>query len=181
MTVSQGRSAISWREARREDRPLLQGFTCCGPVPRGQTGRRFPHPKPYEYEVQSFFRDFRPPTGADQKLFLGLRETDLRAAIAMSRQRPDGEIGYVKLQAVAVGISERGIGGSLANEVMEVSLREAFKLASTQELNRVRVVAFVDPMNAQSKRMLARAGFDLRGTSPNGNEYEQWIVEVRPG
>jgi RimJ/RimL family protein N-acetyltransferase len=178
MPGSQGSPEVTWREARREDRTLLQGFTCCAPLPQNQMGRKFPHPKPYEYEVQSFFREFRPPTGPDQKLLLGIREDDLCAVIAMSRQKSSGEIGYVKLQAVAISLDERGKGGILANEVIDVSLREAFKFALEQELHRVRVVAFVDQRNTPSQLMLERAGFVGQFVPNNGNGYDEWIVEV---
>ena len=135
-----------------------------------------PHPRPYEWEVQAFLRHQKPPVGGESRLVLGTSDELLRAMFVLSRQPVYEGVGYVKLQAIAVSLEDRRKGGLLADQTLTRALVHCFNLAAAEDVDRVRVVAWVDPQNEPSKRMLHRAGFGL--VKLVGAGLEDWQLEL---
>lgn len=114
---------LTWRTAEREDRPTLQEFTCTTPVPREPNRRRLlPHPKPWEFDVQSFIRTSHVPGGPDQVFLIG-EDTDGIGAACLLADQGNPEI--MKIQVIAVSVRHRGTGGSHADEAIAVALDAA--------------------------------------------------------
>ncbi|MCP3886039.1 MAG: N-acetyltransferase, partial [Propionibacteriaceae bacterium] len=94
--------------------------------PKSPGGRALRHPKPWELEVQSYFRDRgcgRAKKRGTRRLLLARRSGVIVAAadteVSISK---DGDGSYVNffICAVAINVSERGKGGRLARELVQV-------------------------------------------------------------
>jgi len=72
---------LEWRSARRDDRGLLQSFTCASDRPRNW---REPHPRLWELEVQSWVRELKPPIHQNRALHRrhGKHAVDVAASMA---------------------------------------------------------------------------------------------------
>lgn len=169
-----------WRDASREDRPLLQGFTCTAELPRDRNGRPLPHPKPWEHDVQSWIRSRTPPAGPGEALRLETDEESLRAFGALAMVDQEGEMVIVKLQAVAISTECRGGGGEVADGAIEEALARAVELTAKAGGTTTLLVAWVDPRNDASKRLMERAGFAIHGLIPGNPPLEQWTLQVVP-
>jgi len=169
---------LTWRDAARTDRRLLQGFQCTIDFVRDRSGRPRFHARPWELDVQSHLRRTAPPHGPDQRLRLGLDEAGTLAAVTeQARVVVEGSISVVKLQALAVSAEVRGQGGRVADDALDDALSCSVELASASAAAEVLVIGWVDPRNRPSRELLARAGFGLRGDAPGG--LEEWVVMVK--
>lgn len=162
---------LAWREAEHTDRQSLQQFVCTVSSRRGFQQKRPSHPRPWELIVQSGIRALRPPMPAGQLLLLGEDGQGI-AAVCLLADQADASV--VKIQAVAIAVRHRGVGGSCSTEAMDVSLEAAGERARKQGFDSVAVVGWVDPRNEASKRMNQRAGLSLRRMTPGG--LEEWAV-----
>ena len=171
---------FDWRDALREDRPLLQRFTCTAEPSKDRNGRPLPHPKPWEHDVQSWIRSRTPPAGPGEALRLETDEESLRAFGALAVVDQEGEIVIVKLQAVAISKECRGGDGEVANGALDEALGRAVELTSHAGGTITLVVAWVDPRNDASKRLMERSGFTTRGFIPGNPPLEEWTLQVAP-
>lgn len=167
---------FAWRDATRNDRPLLQSFSCTATSRRDRSGRRLAHPRPWEREVEAWIRSQTPPAGPNESLRLEELGPYLRAVGALALAERREGIVIVKLRAVAINIAHRGGDGTVADGVIEDVLRTATELAAAAGGTRTILVAWVDHRNLPSKRLLGRSGFALRRALPHN--LEEWVVEV---
>lgn len=164
------RVRLSWRHAVAQDRQLhLQSFTCTVPARRGRLGRPLPHPRPWEREVEAGIRTLKPPIG-DGALQLGSDAQGL-AAVSLVYFTPRGRT--AKIAAIAVATRVRGRGGKYADEALELALRAAADYGFSKYNSVVTVVGQVDPRNAASQRMSARAGLVHLDDVADGR-YQEW-------
>jgi len=171
--------ALIWRDAAREDRHLLQGFRCTIDHTRNRDGRPLFHPRPWEHELQSYLRRMTPPSGADQRLRLGLDVSEkLMGVSEQVRIETVGSIAVVKLQALAISVDARGQGGQVADLTLADALIRSADLAHETGASEALVIGWVDPRNQASKGLLTRAGFNRRGNAPGG--LEDWAIVIEP-
>jgi hypothetical protein len=122
VTIEDG---IGWTWVSNQDKEALRGlqsFQCTTDRPKSPGGRALRHPKPWELEVQSYFRDRgcgRAKKRGTRRLLLARRSGVIVAAadteVSISK---DGDGSYVNffICAVAINVSERGKGGRLARD-----------------------------------------------------------------
>ena len=153
--------SLEWRDAGRADRMVLQGFSCTRPVARGLDRRPLPHPKPWEFTVQSWIRSQTPPAGSGEAVRLGLQAStgELAAVGALSRVLSAGNQSIVKLQALAVASMHRGAGGTIADELVNETLECAAVLGHDAGATRTLVIAWVHEQNTPSQDLLRRNDF----------------------
>ena len=169
--------ALTWHDAARGDRRLLQGLQCTVDFVRDRNGRPLFHARPWELEVQSHLRRTVPPHGPDQRLRLGLDESGILIAVTeQARLVVERSIAVVKLQALAVSVEARGQGGRIADEALDDALSCSMELAAALAAVEVLVIGWVDPQNRPSKELLTRGGFGFRGDAPGG--LEEWVVTI---
>ena len=166
-----------WRDAARQDRSLLQQFQCTDDPGRQLDGRPLPHKKPWEYLVQAWIRTRTPPAGADETLRLWSNESDLLAVGAAALI--DGTVprAIVKLQVVAVNVSERGGNGSLADSVMAEMLDRSMDLGIRAGADETLVTSWVHEENLASQRLLERTSFVNLGPLPG--QGQEWVTILR--
>lgn len=151
---------LDWREATKDDRPLLQRFECTTPPPREPGRRAQPHPKPYEYDVQKAIHTLNVPLhGDDGTVLLGLdADTNLGAVAVWSSIRTHP--GLHKIRLIAVSLAYRGtsadpdVAGAVASEALDVTLTRLGGHAPGE-----RVFGLVDHRNTGSLRLLRAHGF----------------------
>ncbi len=164
---------LDWREAQRDDRPLLQAFACTRPAPKtGFRRRPAPHPRRWERRVEAGIRNLHPPIGGGLLL---LGEDDLGlAAVALLLFEESGRV--VKLAAVAVACRHRGGDGRYADEALDVALSAAADHGHGLGHPVVSVYGLVAPQNQPSRDMNARAG--LRHLLDEEDGLERWVIEL---
>lgn len=165
---------LRWRDAARDDRQLLQAFTCTPPPRRTLTRRAAPIAREWEREVEAGLRDQKPPIG-DGRLILGEDEAGLAAVVLVYFRGYQDEAYLVRLAAVAVALRCRGCRyGDLAMEqALTASADEGFGSGHLS----VWVDGLVDPRNEGSRAMNHRAGLACVGMDPTG-KYEVWGREL---
>ncbi|MFT4085496.1 MAG: hypothetical protein QM638_23180 [Nocardioides sp.] len=171
---------LDWREATKDDRPLLQRFECTTPPPREPGRRAQPHPKPYEYNVQKAIHTLNVPLhGDDGTVLLGLGpDGDLGAVSVWSSIR--AHPGLHKIRLVAVSLAYRGtsadpdVAGKVASETLDVTLSKLSEYAAGE-----RVFGLVDHHNTGSLRLLGTHGFVHLPNGPVDNpDLQMWAARV---
>lgn len=165
---------LNWREAQRDDRPLLQGFSCTVPRPRHPLTRELlPHPRPWERKVEAGLRNLKPPTG-DRCLLLGLDADEQLVAVALVEACEGGRV--AKLSAVAVALDHQRTGLRYADEALEMALRAAGDAGHGSGHPVVSVYGLVDPRNHASQKMNTRAGLVHLFDEDDG--HQRWVIEL---
>lgn len=167
MTIEDG---IGWTWVSNQDKEALRGlqsFQCTTDRPKSPGGRALRHPKPWELEVQSYFRDRgcgRAKKRGTRRLLLARRSGVIVAAadteVSISK---DGDGSYVNffICAVAINVSERGKGGRLARELVQVLKDCAVQKAREGGLPRAKVYGRIDATNEPSVHLVDDMGFEL--------------------
>lgn len=165
-----------WRDAERDDRPLLQQFCCTPPAPRGPGRRPLAHPRQWERDVEVWFRTRTPPAGPAEVMRLLTDDVAVRAAhgLAAISHRQRGLV--VLIQAVAVCMKDRGHGGAVADNAIEDALMCAMRLGNEASAATILVLARVDERNLPSAAMFERAGFGLAG--PTEGPFTEWVLQL---
>ena len=121
----------------------------------------------WELEVQSYFRDRgcgRAKKRGTRRLLLARRSGVIVAAadteVSISK---DGDGSYVNffICAVAINVSERGKGGRLARELVQVLKDCAVQKAREGGLPRAKVYGRIDANNEPSVHLVDDMGFEL--------------------
>lgn len=120
----------AWRDARRDDRQLLQSFCCTVEPRRDPQGRPLSHPRPWEREVEAWIRSRTPPAGPREALRLETEEAALRAVAGMAVAEQRHGMVIVKLLAIAVNVIARGGDGTVADGAIDDAFRAALTLTS---------------------------------------------------
>jgi hypothetical protein len=167
---------LAWREVERQDRLLLQGFTCTVAAAYDPSRGQKVHPRPWELEVQSYIRNYRPPAGPGETFLLGLDNEGIGAVscAAIFDKQPE----VIKLLAVAVSTRYRGQGGAVADEALLEGLNAAADLGVASGLSVVSVFGLIHSRNLASQGMCQRHGFTYEGDDPDEPDYQVWSVAV---
>ena len=160
-------TGLEWRTARRDDRVLLQSFTCTVDRP---SDWREAHPRPWELEVQSYVRGLKPPLREDRVVRLGLSESQLAGIVIVERLGDP----FVHIPIIARALGRRGTAVGAA--ILEHALDTAASLVAP-ESERVIVSANIHRRNVASQRCFERAGF-TRDTERIDDDYEQWLLQM---
>jgi hypothetical protein len=168
---------VIWRDATRQDRPLLQQFQCAEDAGRQPDRRPLPHPRPWEYLVQTWIRTRTPPAGADESLRLGSAESGLLAVGGAALIDGSTPRAIVKLQVVAISVSQRGGDGSLADSVLTEMLDRSVDLGGRAGARETVVTSWVHEDNLPSQQLLRRAGFSNLGPLPS--QGQEWVIILR--
>ncbi|WP_329567173.1 hypothetical protein [Kitasatospora sp. NBC_01266] len=186
---------LSWRPATKADRALLQGFTCTESAPRPPGSRRpLPHPRPWEVDVQTWFRggdalaDAYDDAARGGRLLLGFAGGDLAVCASHARLNHPGVETPLRrmlewdgpirdLKALAVACSHRRCGGLVADEAMEHTL--GGMLTDESDLPTL-VISRIDPRNRASEKFASRHGFELIDDLPRPDQHRNWftVIEV---
>src|SRR3954454_19225613 len=109
---------MRFRDGERGDRQLLQGFRCTRPPKTGTDGRRLPHERPWEAEVEAHFHTLKPPGRAEDLIRLGFDDHgDLASILEVKHLKPsapDNPPEYF-IRAMAIAVAPRGRGGATAD------------------------------------------------------------------
>lgn len=149
---------LAWRESAREDRQLLQDFSCCAPPePRQSLTRRIIESrtrKSPELIVQSEIRSANPACDERSVILLGF-DADTLVAVASAQQV--GNLATVQLEVVAVAVSyqRRGFGREALDRLIDWAVDRADQ-AETRDLI---VLADFDLRHTVTPRLLRAAGF----------------------
>lgn len=156
-------ATVRWRDAAK-DRPSLQSFTCADPS------------NVWEVEVQSQLRSLRVPIGPPQTALLAWIGDEIAAAIVWVAYKGDYELLHVQL--VAVHRAQRGQGGKLAGDAIDIALNRMGRDAVARGLSGPLVVtARTHERNTPAHELFIRSGFnrDPQGDAP---PYLQWVLVV---
>lgn len=168
---------LDWeRITHRRDVSGLQSFTCTTDVPRTPGGRKLPHPKPWEREVQSHFRQISRRLRQGELLLLGCAEDgEARAAIHLMFEISAKVLG-VFVASIAVCTSVRGKNGMIANEALLLVHEEARDKANRSCVETVVITGNIHTENRPSEQLFSRAGFEPLSI-PNG-PYQTWAKQL---
>lgn len=171
---------VVWRDAIRQDRNPLEGFKCTPDAPRRPDRRPIPHPKPWEESVQKWARTAHPPSGANERLRLGIDSDGERLTTVgeVCLLRVVDGLAALKMTGIAIDVEHRGLGGRLADSALQDLLQSSGELAMAGGASEMIVIAWVDPRNGPSQRMLERNGFRFR--SSVADDIDDWVLEAYP-
>ena len=167
---------LNWEKItdRRNARPL-QRFTCTSECPRSPGGKKLPHPKPFELEVQSHLRESSKRLKNGELLLVGRLEDQTIVAAAHLMFTPLTAGVQTHIASVAVDTNVRGQGGAIANEVLLVIFETAREHAAmVGEL--ALVTGKIHNENRPSEALFVRAGFEPYSV-PSG-DYQQWVIRL---
>ncbi|GAA2531645.1 hypothetical protein GCM10010409_01460 [Mycolicibacterium diernhoferi] len=168
--------SLSWecivdRVAARE----LQAFTCTSDFPKTPDGRKLPHPKQWEREAQSHLRECSKRLKNGDLLLVGRTDDQTIVAAAHLIFDTAPPLMEVHIGCLAVSVSVRGQGGSVANEALAVATELALEQASSSGLDAV-LTATIHTKNRPSELLAARAGFEP--LSVPTNDYQSWALRL---
>lgn len=168
--------SLNWEKIsdRRNARPL-QGFTCTNECPRTPGGRKLPHPKPWELEVQSHLRQSSVRLKNGELLLVGRLDTAIAAAAHLIFT-PLSAGKETHIASVAVSTNARGQGGAIADEALSVICEVAYEQAAMAEGNTALVTGKIHNQNRPSEALFIRAGFEPYSV-PRGN-YQSWVIQI---
>lgn len=128
---------LRWEKiTKRRDAIPLQTFSCTSPHPRSPGGRKLPHEKPWEYEVQSHFRECSKRLKDGNLLLVGRDVPGAEIVAAVHLMLDCSAPGLFVAHIAAIGVSNavRGRGGDVADmtlgEVRRSSLSARYPLAA---------------------------------------------------
>ncbi|MDQ1018937.1 hypothetical protein [Streptomyces afghaniensis] len=176
-------STLAWRTPDKQDRRLLQTFTCAEERP--PKGR----PAFWEDEVQKYFRqealaDTNRSPSLDQRFRIA--EDAMGIAAAYTHARPEGLHPDLRvspgqacryLLMLGVALRHRHQGGKVADELLIDALYDIAEREPNRES--VVVLARVDWRNIPSQNMLSRWGFEevIRGSAAERLGWWMLILE----
>ncbi|MYR59599.1 hypothetical protein GTY54_26310 [Streptomyces sp. SID625] len=157
-------TALTWRTPDKQDRRLLQSFTCAEPKP--PKGR----PLLWEDEVQKYFRqealaDTNSSARFDQRFRIAEDAAGVAAAYTHARpEQPHPDLRLPPgtacryLLMLGVAVRHRHQGGKVADAVLLDALHDIAEREPDHES--VAVLGRVDRRNLPSQNMLRRWGFE---------------------
>ena len=164
----------AWVDADKNHRPLFASFTCTIPRPRTAHGRTLAHPKPWEYEVQAYIRQLKPPVQRDVTL-LGLIDGAL-GSVAQFVYQTHPEMPVALIRVAAVSVEYRGQGGQLADATMEALLSRVATDLDAHGRSQALVVARVNLSNTPSQALMTRHGFMPDGERTDA--LQEWTMLI---
>lgn len=165
-------SKLNWRDARRGDRPILQGFTCCAPGSRPRGGEPGGTPA-WESYVDRIVHKQTPPAGPFRAILLGFLDAVLAAVVLVEDVREAPE--FFHIGVIAVSHVHRGTGSNFGDEALEHALYWAAERGRLRGLDQLILTANIHTDNETSKKCFGRAGF-TPDAEPFTEDYEQWLL-----
>jgi hypothetical protein len=173
----------TFRDGKRQDRQLLQGFRCTRPPAVDERGKRLPHNRPWETEVEGYFHVLRPPGRSEDMIRLGIDDNqDLASIVEVQRLKPISEypIPEYFIRAMAVALTHRGRGGAVADAAMEDMLTELARRVAKSGVAQFIISGNIHELNKASQAMAERHG--LRPlTDVAQDSYIRWRLLVEIG
>lgn len=161
-----------WRRiTTRRDARALSAFTCTTEFPRTPGGRRLPHDRPWEWEVQRHLRQTSQHLRNDELVLVGMQGDEIIAAARLQFESVD-DILQVFVAAIGVALPWRHQGGGLADRTLAKIHAEGAARATDVGCAHLVLTGKTHWNNTASQRMLQRAGWEPYG-SPTG-DYQLW-------
>jgi hypothetical protein len=110
-------------------------------------------------------------------VLLGLAESGLVAVGGAALVDGSAPRAIVKLQVVAISVSQRGGNGLLADSVLAEMLDRSMDLGARASSDETLVTSWVHENNVPSQRLLRRAGFANLGPLPS--QGQEWVIILR--
>lgn len=164
----------TWIDADKKHRQILPTFTCTSPRPRSAHGRTRAHPKPWEYEVQAYIRQLKPPVQGNVTR-LGMVGEALGSVAQFVYQMGD-EVPMLLIKVAAISVEYRGQGGLLADATIEAILDRGATDLVADGWGQALVVARVNLSNTPSQALLMRHGFQPDGR--RNDDLQEWTVLI---
>lgn len=155
----------------------LQGFTCTTDCPRSLRGRKLPHPKPWELEVQSYLRQSSRQLKSGALLLIGRSADDAIAAAAHLMFQQYSTVTETFIAAVGVTTSLRGQGGAIADEALAIIFEVARERAASDGSESALVAGNIHVQNQPCEALVIRSGFEPYSV-PHG-DYQRWTIRLR--
>nr|WP_240109487.1 magnesium chelatase domain-containing protein [Streptomyces sp. MUM 203J] len=176
-------NSVNWRRAIKQDRALLNGFTCTPKPKKDRKGRPLHNSLPWERSVQSWFRDesltsTAKAAAADQQLWILPENGRIAAAYAHARCSLVDYAGPQRLiMALAVSMKHRRAGRKVADATFEHALST---IRGSDSGSPILVLGKIDTRNKASEALAARAGMALIDhlDGDDGSRLGLWAVEV---
>ena len=172
----------TFRDATRHDRQVLQGFRCTRPSAFDGRGRRRPHDRPWEAEVEAYFHDLKPPGRSQNVTRLGFDDDqNLASVVDVEQQRPSIEhpAPAYFIRAMAVALTHRGHGGAVADAAMTDVLTEIARRVAASGTDHFIVSGRIHRSNHASQAMAKRHGLQPAEDVVH-DDYVRWraIIDI---
>ncbi|MFD6389858.1 hypothetical protein [Nocardia sp. NPDC060259] len=153
----------------------LEMFSCTTPRPQTSSGRKMPHPKPWERAAQSIIRQSPKCLKAGNILIVGRREDseEIIAAAHLIFEKTSPPLFAAHVAAIGISVTARGQGGKVADGALDQVCRVVGERAHRPTAGPVLVTANIHTRNYPSQLLFERAGFEPLSL-PVG-EHQQWI------
>ena len=165
-----------WDQAAKSDRRRLQQFTCTTDPERDAYNRPFPHPRPWEKEVQSSIRTLHLPAKKLNSIRIRSESADDPiSAVVSLRQEAAPDVFH--LQLIAVSLDLRKQGGAVADEAFTEASQECAAISGLEQGATLFVTANIHSDNQASiylaeRNLMERTGIQIAG------DYEEWLTEI---
>lgn len=145
---------VEWVYPDRSHRRVLQEFTCTVPKEFRLRSRRREkyHPRPWEYDVQSYVRDLRPPLPRNKRALVALVDGEVAAVTVLRIVEP--WFYYIEVVAVALAFQGSGVGA----QALRVAIEEAALWGTEHAQTEITIEGFVHRDNRGSLRMCRSCG-----------------------
>ena len=170
---------MEWRFAVREDRRRLPAFSCApGRKLRKLTRRtEYATPFPWEHEIQGVVRQLGVPLTPPRYCLVAVESDEIIAVVLYSLE--DSPM-VIHLDLMAVAMSRRGDGGSVADDGFAEFLNRALSPIAGAAV--VTVEGHIHSLNVASQRFAVRNGFtnsgEVKGAPIYGGVYERWHLTL---
>lgn len=164
---------LTWhRIDNRPDARSLQAFTCTTDRPKSPAGRRLPHPKPWEWEVQAHLREASRRIMPGDLVLVGTGSDGSTLAAAHLVLSPADDYVETLVAAGAVHVDVRGSGGAVADAMMAQCCDIAVAASRAQGSAVALLTGRIHVRNTASQRLAARAG--LSPVDAPVGPYQTW-------
>lgn len=154
---------LTWRELTSQDIAAVHSWVCADPPKRqrvlGATTKT--HPKEWELEVQSHFRDAR--WRSHGVAWSGWNGNEV-IALAHLTLEPSGDAAFIPALGCAVRARGSGVGDALIEECLRLTS------GGDERLTASAITAMIRPGNTPSKALFKRHGFECELTYDDGME-----------
>lgn len=169
-------AGVVWSQiVNSRDLRCLQRFRCTADRPRSSSGRLLVHPRPWEWDVQSYLRN-SPKLKAGHLVLVGRCGEDVVAVARLEVTARENDCD-VFIASAAIGLDHRGKGGPMADALM-LQIRET-AVERCRGLGKQEVLLWgkIHSKNLPSQAMVKRAESEpLEAPSLKGLEI--WGVRI---
>jgi hypothetical protein len=131
------------------------------------------HPRPWEWDVQSYLRN-SPKLKAGHLVLVGRCGEDVVAVARLEVTARENDC-HVFIASAAIDLDHRGKGGRMADALMLQIRETAVEMCRESGKSEILLEGKIHPGNLPSQAMVTRAGFEPL-EAPGLNSYEMWGV-----